>query len=257
MRRKLRIGVLFAFAMALIGILWLPSDLKEAPTAAKEWLRLFRMIDREIALWFVSSALLGWLGWVEFRPFILRRLKIQKKHPIRVSKGTICESYKVKDDQIAADIELYGNVYYLAVSNISEDGKTLRRVQARIYFVGPPRVCPIKDHDSKEIDIRHGEWAFFEMGRIFSPENNGQYSGALKVESGLLESVVQNVERGVLGFELAPLDKQTLMLHSTPPLEGTWTPLVIISADDVKAREAVLHIKMTKEKQSVIAEPRN
>ena len=89
-----------------------------------------------------------------------------------LNKTIYAESLSVKRAN-GITTDFYKNTFYLCIGNGLETGKVLKRVQARIFFMGEPTVARVKETGEGEIDIRHGEWAFFEIGHLVSTEKIG------------------------------------------------------------------------------------
>lgn len=107
-------------------------------------------------------------------------------------------------DQSGANVDdVYSVAVYLWVSNGLPDGTVLKNVQARLYSAsGEWVILPICDSDSGTVDIRHGEFARVEVGRMLwrKPSDSNALPAASR--AGLDRRVVSQEElRGNLAPE--------------------------------------------------------
>lgn len=139
------------------------------------------------------------------------------------------------------------NVFYLVVGNMRDSGQTLKRVQARLFFLEPSTLCPIKELPSDSTDIRHGEWVFFEIGRLVSKEVMGAVKGPVTIPEDRMKMYNHNIPRGHLSFEIysAGNNREYGLSHLQDD-STVWPPFMVISADDEKARKINIKIDMTK-----------
>jgi hypothetical protein len=141
------------------------------------------------------------------------------------------------------ETQLYENTFYLLVGNFSDDGKTLKRVQARIQGYETPVVAEVRDSASKgEIDIRHGEWAFFVIGRTVTTSPSGTFAGWTTIsDASQIKSYEHNLQIEAPSFEISTFDAKrrfALAVQSFPPTG--WRVSVLISAEDKKSRNVAL-----------------
>jgi hypothetical protein len=177
----------------IIGVLFLWQDLQYLPKAmglpdAYSWAwRWLLELERETVAFLLLGLALAWILWIDARPLVWRWLENRKPQQIIISDTPYCESYILKPspDEKA---QFYTNVFYLPVGNGLDTGQTLKRVQVRIFHVGPPTLCRIKDTEAEEVDIRHGEWAYFEIGQVVSKEMMGLIFGTRIGNGGRLEA---------------------------------------------------------------------
>ena len=65
--------------------------------------------------------------------------------------------------------DLFESRFYLLVGNTMNTGRQIKNAKARIFFMGQePRLAQVKETGELSTDIRHGEWAFFEVGKMVS-----------------------------------------------------------------------------------------
>jgi hypothetical protein len=106
-----------------------------------------------------------------------------------------------------------------------------------------------------ETDIRHGEWAFFEIGRIVSDKPIGLMHGDVTFDEEKRSTYSHNIGIGHLSYEIyAPSDKRLYGLHYDSKHPNVWSTLLVISADDATAMQVQVKIDMTKSKEPVTHE---
>ncbi|UPJ52234.1 hypothetical protein IVB30_13260 [Bradyrhizobium sp. 200] len=151
------------------------------------------------------------------------------------------------------ETNLWENSFYLMVGNQSEDGKTLRKAQARIQgYDRPVLLATIKDTTANETDIRHGEWAFFMVGRLVLPKPIGMWKGNTTIEDNFLKSYENNIPMGVLTFDVWSSDtKRQYGIAHLPEHPVTWKLPIVVSADDKKSLMVVLKINFEDQKTPV------
>jgi hypothetical protein len=182
---------------------------------------------------FVASAHLYWA----------ERDKTDTSTSFRLGERIFSETRAVKwKDGSSSDF--FETKFYLTVGNGLSDGKTLKRVQTRIFFLGEPVLARVKETGSGEIDIRHGEWAYFELGRIVSKQITGLMSGSVVFSDEHRRDYGHNIPLGHIGFEFCSLSrKRGARLAHNPELPN-WSIFTVISADDVTAMRVRLNINM-------------
>jgi hypothetical protein len=219
-----------------LSILYFAKDVYELPDALKAWRPL--VPARETALAAFSGILVLWIVWTDVRPFVHKYFASRERHPISVHPAIYCESYLLKSREAEARSppEFWENVYYLIVQNAEPRGRTLRNVSSYLFFVGPPERCTLKDTDTFATDIRHGEVAFFRLGRVVSTEMSGRpFASRPPVSAEEMRVYRHNVPRGFLAFEPRPgAPRYGGGLGAT--VGTVWTFQVIISADDLPAK---------------------
>lgn len=250
----------------LIGILYLPQNIEELPVAVEgPWAFLADQLSflrpymtREAALIAFATLLVSWLAWVDVRPFALRWFARRKTQSIEIAPDIYCETWPINSPTIPEGFAFYNNVFYLAVGNGLKTGQTLKRVQTRLFHIGPPTQCKIKDADSGDTDIRHGEWAYFEIGRVTSREMMGLVFIGQDVSEDDLRRYVHNIPLGHLSFQVEPLERnQKYGLGYQHGMDAQFSLLAVVSADDTKASQAVINITFSDKGLSVTLESNN
>ena len=151
------------------------------------------------------------------------------------------------------ETNLYENSFYLVLGNQSADGKTLKRVQARVQgYDTPVLLATLKDTTANQTDIRHGEWAFFMVGRIVSSKPIGIHKGTATIEDNFLRAYEHNIPLGALSFEVWSAEtKRQYGLAHRPEHAHVWGVPVVISADDTKSLTVGLKVNFADEKSPV------
>jgi hypothetical protein len=150
------------------------------------------------------------------------------------------------------ETNLYENTFYLIVANSSDDGKTLRRVQVEYRGYEAPFPAEIKDSTFSEVDIKHGNGAFFVIGRIVSEKNIGLFKGSVTIEDKYLQAYEQRASMQSPSFNVASLGNKYQFSLGNPPYPPTgWILIAVISAEDKKSRTVKLNIDARDQKNPV------
>lgn len=243
---------------SLVGVLSLPDDISNLPVALgiphgsfRETLEAITSVHRETWLTAFSILLLSWLIWVDLRPLISRWWATR-----RTPAFSISDHIHIECHPISGVPGIYLHKYYLCVGNNFHDGRTLKRVQARLFGYTTPILCHIKGHAVPDVDLRHGEWVFFEIGRMAS-KDIARVSSTVELDKNLTTAYQHNVSNGYLSFELWSFPNKQELGLSGGSLDGKagkksiWTIGLVISADDVKSENFTVSIDFTGEKPSV------
>ena len=242
----------------IVGILYLWPDIKGLPAAyGLSWAWL-AVIEREHIAYIALAIVLAWLFWIDVRPFAQNWWQKRGRSQYFTVPGIFhCESRPLWSHERQKNTGFYENVFYLVVGNNLDAGETLKRVQARIFHVGPPTLCRIKDSESQDIDIRHGEWAYFEIGRLVSKDMIGPfYPHRVVIDESKLKSYGHNIPRGFLSFEIySSVNNREYGLAHQPEHPNVWTLLLVLSADGVRAKNVNIKIDMAKPRWPIWCEP--
>jgi hypothetical protein len=131
---------------------------------------------------------------------------------------------------------LYETAFYLGVNNNRPDGKTLRRVRMRLFVFGEPELCSVKETGGTEIDLRHGETAFFKLGRVISKRAGGFLDGSTSLSEEDLAVYECNISAKHIRF-----DTEKHSLNSAKP-DYLWRLTASISADDSISKHVSLSL---------------
>lgn len=165
-----------------------------------------------------------------------------------------CETKSIKWDG-GEDSNLYENQFYLIVGNALSTGKVLKRSQARIFHMGEPVLSQVKETGQTEIDIRHGEFALFGIGKIISPEMFGTFHGWTTLDSKAKTLYSHNIPLGARSFEVSIPGGRSYGLGYMPNSpSATWSLLIAISADDAVAMQVRIGIDLQAKKSPVTCE---
>jgi len=106
-----------------------------------------------------------------------------------------------------------------------------------------PRAAEIKDSASTEIDIKHGNGAFFVIGRIVSGNNIGVFKGSVTIDDNSLKSFEHNDTLGAVSFHVSGGSGNFhFALGTLPDTPSRWILIAVISAEDKKSRMVRLNI---------------
>jgi hypothetical protein len=164
-----------------------------------------------------------------------------------------CESHYVRGGD-GRETKFYESVFYIIIGNNLPNGRSLKRVQARVQFMDPPVIAAIKDTATLETDIRNGEWAFFRIGRIVSEKLYGTMRGPAVLTNDELKTYEHNIPLGHLAFELAAPTGvwKTHLGNSSDIREPTIWPLnVIVSADEIISLPLRIKVDLSDAKKPV------
>lgn len=239
------------FAGLLVGLLYIPADLYGL-TDTYPWLRrVTATVGRFDLLVGFSVLTVAYIIWADIRPLVRRWRESRQVLTIKVATSIYCECNAIGrplDDGTC----FYENRFHLVVGNNRPDGTSLRRVQCRVFLMGAPTLLLLKGSESDATDIRHGEWAFFEIGKIVSKTAIGLYTQSKEsIEIMPRADYQHNVPQGFLTFEMRDAAGRNSGLGHRPEHPNTWKILTIISADDVLARQVQIEIDMADIKSPV------
>lgn len=163
--------------------------------------------------------------------------------PFFIDPNIYSESRAVKASD-GRETSLYENTFYLVVANQSDDGKTLRKVQVEYRGYDAPLPAEIKDSTLSDADIKHGNGAFFAIGRIVSLKNIGMFKGSVIIDDDHLKSFEHNDMLDAISFHVSGGSKGKYHFAlGNPPYPPTgWILIAVISAEDKKSRVVRLTI---------------
>jgi len=165
-----------------------------------------------------------------------------------------CETKSIKWED-GEENSLFENQFYLVIGNALDTGETLKRSQARIFHMGEPVLSRVKETGHSEIDIRHGEIAFFEIGKIVSPDIFGMLNGSVTLDSKAKWLYPHNIPLGVRTFEVSASGKRSYGLSYTPQSpSAVWALWMVVSADDAIAMQVRVSIDLAATKSPVSCE---
>jgi hypothetical protein len=143
------------------------------------------------------------------------------------------------------ETKLYETNFYVIVSNPSDDGKTLRNVQAEIRGYETPVVAAIRGSASDKIDLKHGQAGFFLLGRTVGTEFSGNFVGSTTYADDKLKQYDFIIASGTKPvFEVWSFDN-VYRFGLQPSDAVVWKLTVLISAEDKKSRQVVLDVNPT------------
>ncbi|MCP3466273.1 hypothetical protein [Bradyrhizobium sp. CCGUVB23] len=210
-----------AAGLVFLGLVWLTAPLRTHGTKSQKMIVGISLLITSIALgvWALSILAAG-------------DRSSARRGPFELGAHIYTESRLVKAES-GRDTGLHENTFYLVVANSSDDGSTIRKVQVEIRGYEAPVASEIKDTETSEIDIKHGNAAFFVLGRIVSSSIMGVAVGSVTIEDRYLEMFEHNVQRGMLRFDVGTRGNKyrfALALETDRP--SIWNLIAVISADD-------------------------
>lgn len=150
------------------------------------------------------------------------------------------------------ETNLYENTFHLIVANLSEDGKTLRKVHTEYRGYEAPVIAEIKDSTASEVDIKHGNAAFFVIGRIVSPKNIGLFKGSITMDDDLLKTFEHPAYGERPTVYVGKIGSRYQFGLGSPPYPPTgWVLVAVISAEDKKSRVVKLNVDARDQKNPV------
>jgi hypothetical protein len=148
--------------------------------------------------------------------------------------------------------------YFLLVGNAMDTGRPLKNVKARIFFLAQePLLARVKETGELSTDIRHGEWAFFEIGKMISHEAQSPISGAViysedekKRYEHLRPEHPRHLEILLPSGKIAYGINQDLE-HSAPD----WPMSMVVTADDAISLQLKVILDLTSKTPVTFQEP--
>lgn len=96
-----------------------------------------------------------------------RQRAVETASPIVIESKPFIDFDSMVDEQGKAVEGIYSFALCVIVSNGLPDGEVLRNLSARLhYFYGEAIPLPVRGALDTKIDVRHGEYAIFEVGRF-------------------------------------------------------------------------------------------
>ena len=121
----------------------------------------------------------------------------------------------------------------------------MKRAQARVFNHGEPSISGVKETGDSEIDIRNGELALFEIGRLVSLKTMGNFNGQVVLDGKFRKLYETNIPLGHTTFEVySPAGKRLYGLHHSAAQPTVWPLVMVVSADDAVAMEAKVSIDL-------------
>lgn len=190
-------------------------------------------------------------GYFKVQEFVRSR----RPRPIEVDRHIWVDFDHIKAKEDGENIEDAISVALcLRVTNGQQNGAVLRKLQARSYsLVGEQVVLPIRGSENGLVDLRHGEMAIVEVGRVLWRIPVGQTSYILP---GMFRpGAFQTYEREEVRCNSFPKDgsshriikladasgESKSMLGEAKDIEPGFVIKIVLSADDVKSR--TLHLR--------------
>ena len=238
----------------ILGVIYIPPNIQGLAAAYGFAWEIPQWLDSERAAYVSLAIACAWIFWMDIRPLVTEWWqRNQGSSTFAIEDHVHCEAHHLVVPEGEEGPNFYRNVFYLAIRNDLATGDVFRRVQARIVHHGPPTLCRIKDVDAGEIDIRHGEWGFFEIGSLVSPEFMGLVCPpSVRVEDNHWQMYTHNVPRGYLSYEVRSAHgRREFGLGFDQARPNVWALVVVVSADDVKSMVVKLSIDLSKKRDPV------
>ncbi|MCK1287538.1 hypothetical protein IVB41_26900 [Bradyrhizobium sp. 44] len=139
---------------------------------------------------------------------------------------------------------LFETRFYLVVGNAMDTGRQIKNVKARIFFMGQePRIARIKESGELLTDIRHGEWALFEVGKMVSSDafpTGGAVTYGEEEKKRYEPALRQNYPKHL--EVLLPTGQPAYGIFQDPDRPPTdWNMTMVVAADDIVS----LQLKVT------------
>lgn len=191
---------------------------------------------------------LVWIMWMDVRLLVRGwRSKDQRyKSSFILAEYVHCVTRFITRSSDGQKTNFYLNTFYIPVGNGLNDGRTLRHAQARIFLHDDVAIIPVLGAKAGQVDIRHGEWAYFEIGKIVSENDKGLIDyQKLLWKMKRLKQYEHNVPKGFISFEISTYDgvRRTGVVHQ-PKHPHQWSVILIVPADDAIALKVRININM-------------
>ena len=192
------------------------------------------MADRFSLLVGFSTLLVLYILWIDFRPFVQRWRERRRHHPVSIAPQVYAECVRVNCE--GEETDYYQSTFYLVIHNNTENGATLRQVQAHVVFTGAPVTLNAKGFAHHKVDIRHGESVFFEIGHIVSKNGYGLIQSPFSIDfkKNRVKAYEHNQKGGYVRFEL-PHNAGSI-LHVPGKTQDISFP-AIFAAEDIVAKK--------------------
>ncbi len=142
------------------------------------------------------------------------------------------------------DTKPYETAFYLVVSNNSVDGGTMRNVQAEIVGYETPVVASVRGSSADRVDLKHGQAAFFLIGKTIGGDFSGNFVGDTIYVPDKLRRYVQNIASSRKPtFEVWSYDNVYRYGLNDDKEKMDWPLTVVVSADDRKSKQVALTVR--------------
>jgi hypothetical protein len=163
-----------------------------------------------------------------------------------LGRTILLESRSIKTTD-GVDTKLYETKFYIVVSNASEDGRTLRNVQAEIVGYETPVVAPMRGSSLDRIDLKDGQAAFFLIGRTVGTDFLGNFVGDAIYIYIYAPDRLRRYDRTIAAsrkptFEIWSFDNVYRYGLNDDKEKTNWGLWVVISADDKKSKRIALKV---------------
>jgi hypothetical protein len=261
--KKPRFGSVFWTLVVVLGIAvgWFTGNLLYTVlwAALADW--GFPMTEAKIVTYivahlvpFVLILLLGLTLFFLIRRHVANATEADAQKFVDIAPQVYRESYRLEREPGEA-LELWENAYYLVVGNSRSDGRTIRKVAVNLHFSGPAIQCPLKDNESTfNTDIKHGEWAYFTIGRVVTSEVDGfpVFRTKPAISKEARSAYQHNISIGHLSFE--PGTANVRFSSGIGPDRSIWKFQIIVSAEDVSARTVFLSVDLRSAPAKIVLE---
>ena len=189
------------------------------------------------------SVLIGVFGlWLIAAP-VSKEKQASASATFTLGNAIYYESRAIKTPD-GRDTRLYETTFYLIVSNTTSDGSTLRNIQAEIVGYDTPVVAGIRGSPLDRIDLKHGQAAFFLIGKTVGTHYLGNFVGDVVYVPDKMRRYVQNIASGRRPtFEVWSFDNVYRYGLNQEMEKSNWPLRAVISADDRKSKTVDLEVK--------------
>jgi len=174
---------------------------------------------------------------------ILAKIVPISSDPFKLGDGIYRESRSIITTD-GRDTKYFETAFYLVVSNDSNDGTTVRNIQAEIVGYEPPVVAAIRGSSLGRIDLKHGQSVFFLLGRTVGTDYLGNFVGNTTYVPDRLRRYIQTIASSRRPtFEVWSFDNEYRFGLNDDKSHPEWKLTVIISAEDKKSKQVALALK--------------
>jgi hypothetical protein len=179
----------------------------------------------------------------------LHRQRKSQEEPKLVDIGVVDQIYRetrsIKTTD-GRDTKLHESAFYLVVNNNSVDGSTMKNVQAEIVGYETPVVAQVRDFSTDRVDLKHGQAAYFLIGRTVGTDFSGNFVGDTMYAPDRLRRYAHTIASSRKPtFEVWSFDNVYRYGLNDDREKVTWELDIVISADDKKSKRVAMKVTPT------------
>jgi hypothetical protein len=219
------------FGMFLLGLLFVPSDISDAPSALSGWRKIFAMFDVTTALAIFSALAMAYIVFIDARPLITQ-WRARRRKGLKVLADI---SWSSGLGEEIGGVRYFPNIAHLVVVNDTDSGRTIEDVRVRSGMMDA-RECVERLTGSKVIALHSGEYGEFVLGKVIATRMFGRIDPTASMSADDLLEAEHNVSRGHRSIKLSDNFVMVLNWVGMPKENQLPNPLhslaIVVSAKD-------------------------